>query len=112
MTNRITQAFRALLGVPHQLDEGTTLFGEISVPSSVKVFGEDRFRVVMLPSPDGEACDGCGRPMQALVLEFLGDEWEPLLAMHESKLPVMLSVLEEVARDLEAQTREQEALKN
>ena len=105
MTNRISQAFRALFGTPFITSptEGTTRFGSFTAQAPMKVCGRDRFRVSMFPAPDGETCDICGRPTHLLVLEFFDDdEWQPLLGMHESKLPVMLSVLEDVSRALDS----------
>lgn len=68
---------------------------------AVKVFERERFRVAVLRGND--SCDGCGRPLFWLDAQFREpehDEWRPLLMLPESKLPVVQSVLDDIARFL------------
>jgi hypothetical protein len=69
------------------------------------IFHEDRFRVCVFQERGGETCDGCGREFCWLVLELrLGKEWLHLISLHESKFPIVMSVLTDVGEYLESLT--------
>lgn len=125
MMKRFTQAIRLLLGRPLTglAVDGTMLLdapaesehdyarmppfdlafpGHVALAPPVKVVRQDRLRVCVFPEIDGEHCCECGRPLHWFVLELRGkNRWYHLLTVHESKLVVMLSVLEDVGKFLE-----------
>ena len=125
MTNRFTQALRLLLGKPlvGMAIDGTMLLDQpeasefdytrqppfelafhYSVPLAPpsRVFAEDRLRVCVFTERNGDPCPGCGRDLRWLVLELRGaDTWLHLVTLHESKLPILLSVLTDVAKYLD-----------
>ena len=127
MMKRFTQAFRLLLGRPliGLSIDGTMLLdhpelsqcdyakmppldlaflGHVADAPPVKIFREDRPRVCVFPEIDGELCCECGHAFHWFVLELRdGNRWFHLLTLHESKLAILLSVLEDVFKYLEEQ---------
>lgn len=65
-----------------------------------RVYSEERerFRAIV---QTGE-CDSCYEGVRWVGLEFRGRDqtWKPLLLLHESKLPVVMSVLREIDKYL------------
>ena len=128
MTKRFIQAIRLLLGKPliGRSIDGTMLLDvpqksefdyskeppfelafheDVPIAPPEKIFHEDRFRVCVFRASGADTCDGCGRELCWLVLELgLGKEWYHLLSLHESKFPIVLSVLTDVAAHLESLT--------
>ena len=126
MKNRFLQAIRILLGKPPVglsidgtmlLDEpGESEFDYTKMPPfalafdgvvadapPVKIIREERLRVCVFPEQNGETCDGCGRTFRWLVIELRGkSKWHHLVTMHESRLGILLSVLQDVVRYLDA----------
>lgn len=123
MMKRFSLALRVLFGTmpKGRLIEGTMLLDpatkadgdssklppfDLAFPGLVadappeKLFSKHGFRVCAFPAKT-EKCDECGRPCRWLVLELReGKAWFNFLIMQESKLPIMLSVLRDVARYL------------
>jgi hypothetical protein len=128
MTKRFIQAIRLLLSRPPRglSIDGTMLLDEplesefdhsqqppsnlafhedIPIAPPEKIFHRDRFRVTVFHGNGGDTCDGCGRELRWLVLELgLGKEWYHLISLHESKFPIVLSVLTDVAAYLDSLT--------
>lgn len=79
------------------------LTGVVENLPAVKVIGVDRVRVCLHPSK--EHCEDCQRPVLWLTLEFLDEQWTPVMSLPENGLPIILSVLEDVMDYLRQETQ-------
>lgn len=120
MENRFTRALRVLQGRPvigFAVDELTFLdedreseadhsktppfdlaFGaEVPLAPPEKILADERFRVCVFAA--NRPCDCCGLPTRWLVLELRDrrGRWQNLVTMHETRLGIMLPVLEDVS---------------
>ena len=70
----------------------------------------ERFRIVVFRARPEDVCDSCGDPFHWLGLEFRshGDEWQPLLVVHEGNLPAFDEVVADVANFLAKPGRDRE----
>jgi hypothetical protein len=124
MMKRFTCAIRILLGLPLwgvaiddlmmvEYDEESEfdftkeppfalVFGdEVDYAPPVKVIRKGRFRVCVFPAK--KLREGADRPSHWLVLELEGaSKWHHLVTMHESRLDVMMPVLERTAAFVES----------
>jgi hypothetical protein len=83
--------------------------GVVAPEPPATILRRERVRVCVYPMKD-RRCDGCGRPVCWLALEFLARRrWRPVLVLHEVKLPVLAALLDEVRSYLEAQSEESRA---
>lgn len=74
-------------------------------------FGQDRLRVLVLRSADATPCEDCSGEclLLALGLTDPDGDWSPMVVMHESRLAVMQSVLNEVEQFLRSCDRSRPA---
>ena len=75
-------------------------FGGVVRNSADKTVHEDRIRVGVFRPRHSKKCKDCGRACRWLVIELLDSDtgkWTHVLSMQESRLPILLSVLGEVA---------------
>lgn len=74
-------------------ERGELVFASfLETAPAVAVIEKERFQVMVLRGTSSDD-SGC----YYLDIRFLNDNWLPLLMMHESKLPVIQSALQEVA---------------